>query len=71
MASITLPALCVQAGLLLAIASANPAAVGQTIGEVVLLRYIQDASPAAMLCQQYRGPSLNVRRILGTLLHRT
>ena len=50
MASITLPALCVQAGLLLAIASADPAAGGQTIGEFVLLRYIQDASLAAILC---------------------
>ena len=71
MAGITLLALCVQAGLLLAIASANPAAVGQTIGEPVLLRYVQDASPAATLCQQHRSPSLNVRRILGPMLHRT
>lgn len=72
MANISLLALCVQAGLLLVfVAKADPAAVGQTIGEFVLLRCIQDASPAAMLCQQYRGPSLNVRRILGTLLHRT
>ena len=34
MAGITLLALCVQAGLLLAVASADPAAVGQTIGSV-------------------------------------
>ena len=71
MASITLPALCVQLGLLLVIVCADPAIVGQMVGEADPLRYIRDASPAAILFQQHCSPSLNVRRILETLPHST